>query len=189
MFKISKLRPIVIYLILSILMFGCSPKHFKSLKSNVIKERDENERDYYLLPLKVAKKTLRTLPKRLSEDFIYIYAPVNHMPSASEHFEVVIYDCQEHKYFTIENSHDYPNDYKINEVTSVSKDFQFILDYYQKGNIAELLNLPELFNSGHIFSNYRLYDSKENSLYEINNLFINNNGEIMNIDDLHRKVY
>ncbi|WP_374173024.1 hypothetical protein [Flavobacterium tructae] len=126
-----------------------------------------------------SKKVFAELNNDLTNDFIYIYSWVNHLPiSGTNHFKALIYDRKTNKRFYISNTLKDINSINLRDDMTNYKEEQLILEYYIDKRIDDLISLSPPFSSSEIGSEYFLFDSLSKNSYVIKNMVLNNKGEI-----------
>jgi len=84
----------------------------------------------------------------------------------------------------VSNSLENVNLITITERTESFQEEKLILKYYLNNRIEDLLSLPILFSSTEMGTNYSVLDSTTKKGFEIENLCLNINGQILKLDEL-----
>ncbi|GIQ61169.1 hypothetical protein Flavo103_43040 [Flavobacterium collinsii] len=166
----------------STILIGCSNKNYQNI-SNMEKNYNIRNGDTGIIlshkKFNPTKKVFAELNNNLTNDFIYIYSWVNHLPiSGTNHFKALIYDRKSNKRFYISNTLEDINSINLRDDMANYKEEQLILGYYIDNKIDTLISLSHPFSSSEIGSEYFLFDSVSKNTYIIKNLVLNNNGKI-----------
>jgi len=175
-------KSLVILIYLIPFLIGCGNKSYQCI-DNIKKDYNfRNENNNIITTHKnfdPSKKIFNRLNNVLSDDFIYIFSWVNHLPlSGTNHFKCLIYDRKSKKHIYIFNT---VENYKSLIITYSATDFneeKLILDYYLEHRVDVLVSLRPAFISSEVGSEYYLLDSTSNKAYVIDNLVLDSNGEI-----------
>ena len=127
-----------------------------------------------------SKKIFARLDKVLSDDFIYIFSWVNHLPMVSNHFTALIYDRESKRTFYINNTLENERLIEIKEESTNHQEEKIILDYYFNNKINTLVSLTPTFD---LASQFSLFDSKTEEAYVVENLELDKNSEILGLSD------
>lgn len=176
----KKLSFVLIFLI--IFLIGCGNKNYHYINSIKKDYNIKKENSSIILCHKnfnPSKKVFAKLNNILSDDFIYIYSWVNHLPMAgTNHFTVLVYDRKSNKPLYVSNTLEDTKSISIKENATGFEEEQLILKYYLEKNIDALISLPPAFSSSEVGSEYYLFDSVSKEAYVVKNLILNNDGEI-----------
>ena len=170
-------KPILLISLLMLFLIGCSTKY---QVIDQIQANNEELNENIILSHKgfnPSKKIFAKLDKELSDDFIYIFSWVNHLPMASDHFTALVYDRKSKRTFYINNSLEDKNSIEIREKTTNHKEERIVLDYYLKNKIDSLISLPPTFEMG---SRYTLFGSRKKEAFVVKNIELDENGKIIN---------
>lgn len=183
--KALKLMTCLFFLILCT---SCSTAKYKVLEDIQKEYSSNNSESAYLRisngKINSTKKVFRKLDDSLSNDYVYIFSLVNHMPMVSNHFQALVYDRKLERTFYVSNSLENVKLITITERTESFQEEKLILKYYLNNRIEDLLSLPILFSSTEMGTNYSVLDSTTKKGFEIENLCLNINGPIFKLDEL-----
>lgn len=170
--KVFKLFTCILFFILCA---SCSTSKYKVLEGIQKDYSFDNSESSYLRisngKINSTKKVFRKLNNSLSNDYVYIFSLVNHMPMASNHFQALVHDKKLEKTFYLSNSLENDELITITEKTESFREEKLILEYYLNNRIEDLLSLPVLFSSAEMGTNYSLLDSTTKKGFKIENLF------------------
>lgn len=126
-----------------------------------------------------SRKVFSILNNVLSDDFIYIFSWVNHLPLAgANHFRCLIYDRKSNKTFYVFNTLEDTKSININEDNINFKEQKLILKDYLENNLEPLISLPTTFRSSEVGAEYYLFDSLSKEVFVVKHLILNDDGEI-----------
>lgn len=165
---------IIILFFISFLM-GCSNKNYQCIENIKGDYNIKNGNNGILIAhknLNPSKKIFQKLGNDISDDFIFIYSWVNHLPLSSNHFRCLIYDRKSKRKFYISNTEERPDSFNIHSATTEFREEMLILSYYMESKIITLTSLPKAFSSSEIGSEYYLFDSASKEAYVIENLVL-----------------
>lgn len=175
-------KSLFVLIFFSIFLVGCSNKNYQKIDNM---KKNYNIRNGYtgiILSHKKfnpSKQVFAELNNDLTNDFIYIYSWVNHLPiSGTNHFKALIYDRKSNKRFYISNTLKDINSINLKDDMTNYKEEELILDYYLDNRMNILISLSPSFSSSEIGSDFFLFDSVSKNTYVIKNLVLNNNGDI-----------
>lgn len=163
-------------------LFGCGNKNYQNI-NNIKKNYNIVKGDNSIIlrhkNFNPSNFIFDELDKVMSDDFIYIYSWVNHLPTAgTNHFKGLIYDRKSKKQFYIFNTLENTKSINIDEDTESFKEEILILNYYLENNLDVLISLSPAFSSSEVGSEFYLFDSLSKEAFVVKNLVLNNDGEI-----------
>ncbi|MFW0739983.1 hypothetical protein [Flavobacterium sp. T12S277] len=175
-------KSILTLIFFSTILVGCSNKNYQNI-NNMKKAYNTRNGDAHIIlshkNFNPTKKIFLELNNNLTNDFIYIYSWVNHLPiSGTNHFKSLIYDRKSSKQIYISNTLKDVNSINLRDDKTNYKEEQLILDYYIGNRMDAIISLSPPFSSSEIGSEYFLFDSVSKNTYVIKNLVLNNNGEV-----------
>ena len=165
----------------TLFIFSCSNNNYRNIETLKKNYNLKNEKTGIVLSHKKfnpSKKVFENLNNDLTDDFIYIYCWVNHLPITTNHFQALIYDRKLNKQYYISNTLQDKNLVNLNDDSSKYMEEQLILKYYLDDKIDSLMSLSPPFISSEIGSQYSLFDPTLKNTFVIKNLILDNNGEI-----------
>ena len=177
----------IIAIFLVFLFSSCSTIKYREIDKIRNNYNSSNETNYIALSNRMfnpTKKIFNKLDNSLGENYIYIFSWVNHLPMVSDHFTALLYDVESNETFYINNTLESPNDIKITKKTESHKEEMFILNYYLDNKIDSLTSLPLLYSSAEMGTQYSILDISVSKAYVIENLFLNEKGQILKFSDL-----
>ncbi|WP_154652598.1 hypothetical protein [Flavobacterium rivuli] len=168
-------KSLIIILFFISFLTGCSNKNYQCIETIKTDYNNKSENNNIIVTHKnfnPSKKIFNKLGNDISDDFIYIFSWVNHLPSSTNHFQCLIYDRKSKKCLCISNT---VNDSKAFNVDNDTMEFEaekLILNYFFENNINTLVLMPKAFSSSGIGPEYYLFDSASKEAYVIENLVL-----------------
>lgn len=174
---------ITLYIIILTLPFllSCSTKNYQKIDGIKNQYNAVNTDNSILLQHKKfnpSKKVFAKLNGVLSNDFIYIFSWVNHLPRTNNHFSTLIFDKKNSRKYYIFNTEDEIKTILIKESKDDYEEQKLILEYYLKGEIDILESLSSPFISSEIGTEYYLFNAGADRVYIIKNLVLNDESKI-----------
>lgn len=167
-----------LFFILFATTFGCVPVNYKKINSMKKEFNESNSDDIIVINNNKFNPTeylFKKLDGKISNDFIYIYSWVNHLPRVgTNHFIAMVYDQKTKKVFYVNNEENNKliniNEFKSNPNIFMTE--EFILKQYLDNNIAFLNSFKPTFSSAEVGSEYYLFNSMSNKVYLLKNILL-----------------
>lgn len=162
----------IIILFFSLVIYGCSNKNYNQI-IDIKKEYENNNDDNIILrskDFKPNKKIFKKLKSDITDDFVYIFSWVNHLPIVGiDEYKSILYDKNTKKVYYINNT---PENKKKIHITTENKNFKEekkLLDGFLNEKIDSLVNLKPRYVSSEIGSDYYIFDSTSKKAFVIKN--------------------
>ncbi|MCW1147805.1 hypothetical protein [Flavobacterium lacisediminis] len=155
------------------LLSSCSIKNYNSIEN--LKELHNHQNPDKLIFLNKknfnpSKKIFKKINGKITNDFVYIFSWVNHLPIAgTKHFKALIYDKNSKEVFYVNNTFEDSKTILFSKNVKNFKEEKLILKCYNNGIIDSLLILKPRFVSSEIGASYYIFDSNEKKVYFLSN--------------------